>query len=323
MFVSDEVCGTMLVVSAAMTFALVALIVDTGSLPSTAAAEARFFVCWVLSIAYMARYRNERKLQFFGPSGMRWALFLRGCLTCGFVTLWWAALPMAPLGNLIAVIHCAPLLTVICSRIILGEKMLDVFPIQALLAAAGMCLIIQPPWLVAAIDSSQMTKDSGGGDYSLAIMAMIMGALIPIATRSTKSASWIEVEHVTSFVAVFVLNPINYCAQLSVKGEGELVGPHVSMLQLGAIVLAGMGSFFAVAMQTRGYQMADPGKASMFCYLEVPFGYLLQLMCTSDSSISMTSIIGAVLVLLSCLLGAGSRLYSSRKEAEKEVPLLG
>jgi len=322
MFVSDEVCGTMLVVSAAMSFALVALIVDTESLPSTVAAEARFFVCWLLSIAYMARYRNERKLHFFGPSGMRWALVLRGFLTCTYVTLWWAALPMAPLGDIIAVMYCAPLLTVIGSRLILGEKMLNVFPIQALLAVSGMCLITQPPWLVAAIGSSPPTEASGGGDYSLAFIAMILGALIPIATRNTQSASWIEVEHVTSFVAVFVLNPINYCAQQSVKGEVELVLPHVSVSQIGGILLAGMGSFVAVAMQTRGYQMADPGKASMFCYLEVPFGYLLQLIGTTDSSISMASIMGAALVLLSCLLGAASRLYSSRKETYEKLPLL-
>jgi len=323
MFVSDEVLGTMLVVSASMIFALVALVVNTGSLPEAISAEARFFVCWILAMGCMIRYRKERDLNFFGPAGMRGALVLRGFLTCSFVTLWWAALPMAPLGDLIAVIHAGPLVTVVCARLILGERMLEVFPIQALLAVSGVCLITQPPSLMAALGSSPMTEDSGGGDYSLAFLAMIAGALILIATSSTRDASWIEVEHVTSFLAFFILNPISYLAQQTDKGEGALVLPHVSTSALGCIVLAGVGSFAAVAMQTRGYQIADPGKASMFCYLEVPFGYFLQVVGTTDSSISMASVLGAVLVLLSCLLGAVWRSSSfSRQESDNMVPLM-
>lgn len=320
MSVSEEVFGTILVVSAAMTFALVALIVNTDTLPSIVAGEARFFVCWALAVVFMLRYRHERKLEWFGPAKIRWALAFRGFLTCGFVTLWWAALPMAPLGDCIAVIYCSPLFTVILSRLILGEKMLTVFPLQALLAILGMCLIIQPPCLVSALGLSQTVQTSG--NYTLVFAAMIVSCVMPIATRQTNAASWIEVEHVTSFLAVFVLNPAIYCAQRVAEGEDALVLLSVSLSEVGLVVLAALGSFVGVAMQTRGYQMADPGKACMYCYLEIPFAYFLQHVGTTNSSISRSSIIGAILVLLSCFLGAVARLCSSGGKSDNEVALL-
>jgi len=323
MLLSDQAQGTMLVVSAAMTFAMVALAVDKTTLPSTAAAETRFFICWLLSMGFMAMYRRERKLHLFGPPDIRWALVLRGFLTCGFVLLWWAALPMAPLGDCIAVIYCSPLLTVIFSRVILGEKMLGVWPIQALLATAGMCLIIQPPWLLKAFGQVPAETFSGDADYTLAIVAMLFSAILPVATKQTKDASWIEVEHVTSFLAVFVMIPLMHCAKLAMGGNPVLVLPEISNTEVGLVILAGIGSFVGVAMQTQGYQMADPGKASMFCYLEIPFAYFLQLVCTTQDSIPMSSMIGSLLVLLACLLGAVARLKISQKEIEeKKLPLL-
>jgi len=235
---------------------------------------------------------------------------------------------MAPLGDCIAVIYCSPLLTVILSRLMLGEKMLAVFPIQALLATSGMCLIIQPPWLLTALGSSPAEKTSSDANYTLVIAAMIVSAILPVATKQTKAASWIEVEHVTSFLAVFVMNPIIHCAKLAMRESASGVGfvlvlPDVGIAEVGLVMLAGIGSFVGVAMQTQGYQIADPGKASMFCYLEIPFAYFLQLVCTSHNSIAMSSVIGALLVLLACLLGAVSNLWSSRVEIEhNKLPLL-
>merc|ERR1712216_690214 len=100
----------------------------------------------------MLRYQSERELKWFGPAMIRWSLVLRGFLTCSFVTLWWAALPTAPLGDCIAVIYCSPLLTVLLSRVVLGEKILLVFPIRALSATIGMAFIVQPPSLLRAFN---------------------------------------------------------------------------------------------------------------------------------------------------------------------------
>eukprot|EP00746_Dinoflagellata_sp_MGD_P095500 gnl/MRDRNA2_/MRDRNA2_382641_c0_seq1.p1 gnl/MRDRNA2_/MRDRNA2_382641_c0~~gnl/MRDRNA2_/MRDRNA2_382641_c0_seq1.p1 ORF type:complete len:272 (-),score=31.78 gnl/MRDRNA2_/MRDRNA2_382641_c0_seq1:19-744(-) len=201
----------------------------------------------------------------------------------------------------------------------LGEKVPAVFPVQALLAVAGMCFILQPPLLLSAFGLAPASV-SRGGNYTLVVGAMIVSAIVPIVTRQTKEASWIEMEHVTSFLAVFILNPIIFCVKHAVKGEPLSPLTDVSAWEVGIIVLASFGSFAAVAMQTRGYQMADPGKAGMFNYLEIPFAYLLQLLDTHNP-ISTNSIIGAVLVLLACLLGAIAQLQISRA-ASLEVAII-
>lgn len=309
---SKQVVGTFLVVSAAFTFALVAFIVERDPLPTSLAAEARFIVCWLVSIVFMLRYRTERSLKWFGPSKMRWRLLFRGCLTCSFVTLWWAALPSAPLGDCIAVIYCAPIVTVCLSRVMLGEKVLAVFPIQALCAVAGAMFIVEPPFLVALLNPDRDARS--GGDYSFVIGALLVGAVTPIVTRQTKEASWIEVEHVTSFAAVFVLNPLSICVQQAAKGEFVLDLPDIDAYGVGLVVLAAMGSFLGVAMQTRGYQLAEPGKAGMYNYLEIPFGYVLQVIGT-DSPMTLFSIIGSCLILLSCLVGALAQVQKSKQNA--------
>jgi len=256
----------------------------------------------------MLRYQSERELKWFGPAMIRWSLVLRGFLTCSFVTLWWAALPTAPLGDCIAVIYCSPLLTVLLSRVVLGEKILLVFPIQALSATIGMAFIVQPPSLLRAFNLAP-AGDSTGGDYTLVFAAMVIGAIIPVVTRQTKDASWIEVMHVTNFLAAFVMMPFMFCLEQYVGGALATL-PSVGVFEAGLVVLAAIGSFMGVAMQTRGYQLAEPGKAGMYNYLEIPFAYLLQLIGT-PTPISAGSIIGAILILMGCLLGAVAQWLSS------------
>lgn len=181
-----------------------------------------------------------------------------------------------------------------------------VFPIQALLATVGVCFIVQPPVVLRAFGQAP-AHDSDGGSYTMLVAAMACSSLMPILTRQTREASWIEMEHVTNFLAVFVFNPLVFCIQQFVTGESLLAMPPIEVWEVGLIVLAASGSFAGVAMQTRGYQMAEPGKAGMFAYLEIPFAYVLQLIFTQNS-ISTTSIIGAILVLLACLLGAVASL---------------
>jgi drug/metabolite transporter (DMT)-like permease len=177
---------------------------------------------------------------------------------------------------------------------------------------------------VAAFGWTPSATTSGGEDYTLVFIAMIIGSINPIITWQTKEASWIEVEHVTSFLAVFVLNPAVYCVEIFLLKSETPALPSLSHSEAGLILLAGLGSFVGVAMQTRGYQMADPGKATMYCYLEIPFAYVLQTIGTARS-VSMHSVLGAILVLSSCFLDLAARGYSQQKEHREKnarMPLL-
>merc|ERR1719453_128725 len=115
-------------------------------------------------------------------------------------------------------------------------------------AITGMCFIVQPPLLSKALGMAPNSSD--GGNYMLVIVAMMVSAMMPIVTNKTKDASWIEVEHVTNFLAVFILNPLVFCFQQLAKGEAVLAMPDIDAWEVGLIVLAALGSFAGVAMQT-------------------------------------------------------------------------
>merc|ERR1719324_1470381 len=103
--------GTAFVVGAAMVFALGALVVKTDTLPLLPATECRFAVSWVVAIVFMLMFRKSRGLSWFGPKELRKLLLLKSAVSFGFITLWWAALRKAPLGNCVAIIYCSPILT--------------------------------------------------------------------------------------------------------------------------------------------------------------------------------------------------------------------
>eukprot|EP00746_Dinoflagellata_sp_MGD_P000040 gnl/MRDRNA2_/MRDRNA2_100076_c0_seq1.p1 gnl/MRDRNA2_/MRDRNA2_100076_c0~~gnl/MRDRNA2_/MRDRNA2_100076_c0_seq1.p1 ORF type:complete len:350 (+),score=42.47 gnl/MRDRNA2_/MRDRNA2_100076_c0_seq1:53-1051(+) len=306
---SEQVQGTCFVVGAAMVFALVALVVKTDTLPLLPATECRFAVSWVVAITFMLMFRKERGLSWFGPAELRKLLVLKSVVSFGFITLWWAALRRAPLGDCIAIIYSSPVLTSIWSRLIDGELLTCEFPFQVALVGTGVLLVINPPFIQAS--NTSMDAGTKSPDFSLVFLALVLCSLAPVVTRRTRACSWIEVEHVGAFLACIVLDPALMCVQFLVQGRVPGVQT-TGKLEVVLILLAALGSFIGIAMETKGYQMAEPGKAAMFRYVEVPFAYVLQHIGT-DEPVSQLAVCGSVLILTSCVLGA----YGHRKRAKE------
>jgi len=248
----------------------------------------------------MLKFRKSRGLSWFGPAELRKLLLLKSVVSFGFITLWWAALRRAPLGDCIAIIYSSPVLTSIWSFLLNGEQLNYEFPFQVALVATGVVLVINPPFIQA--QSTPIDFRSQSPDFSLVYVALMLSSLAPLVTRRTRACSWIEVEHVGAFLACGVLDPALMCTQYLVQG----VVPRLkttSTLEVLLILLAALGSFAGIAMETKGYQMAEPGKATMFRYVEVPFAYLLQCIGTAEA-VSSRAVCGSVLILTSCSLGA-------------------
>jgi drug/metabolite transporter (DMT)-like permease len=315
---SPDLRGGCCVVAAAMVFAVVGLIVKEDTLPPLIASEFRFLICWIMAAFFMLKSGKDSGLCWFGPPELRSMILVRGFLTSGFVMLWWTAIRMAPLGDCIAIIYTSPVLTVVLSKLVLGENWLRTFPIQAICAIAGVFFIAKPPFMadvwpeMFAVAQDTASKKA---DYRLVYVACVVSAWMPIATRQTKACSWIEVEHVTAALAVFVIHPVLFL----LKGFPDIaaVGGESGWGAV-LVVLAAVGSFTGVAIQTQGYQLADPGKACMFGYLEIPFGYVLQTLCTS-APLNLGGIVGSCLVLASCLLGIFEQLRLQRVREKAEV----
>jgi drug/metabolite transporter (DMT)-like permease len=313
---SEQVQGTCFVVGAAMVFALVALVVKTDTLPLLPATECRFAVSWAVAIIFMLMFRKERGLSWFGPAELRKLLVLKSFVSFGFITLWWAALRKAPLGDCIAIIYSSPVLTSIWSLLIDGEQLTREFPIQVALVATGVIFVVNPPFIQASIAPTDANTNSP--DFTLVFLSLILCSLAPLVTRRTRACSWIEVEHVGAFLACAVLDPALMCVQFLVQGVVPAMQT-TGKFEVVLILLAALGSFVGIAMETKGYQMAEPGKAAMFRYVEVPFAYLLQCLGTA-TPVSSRAVCGSVLILSSCVLGAYG--HHKRNANTKCEPLL-
>mmetsp|Transcript_24562 Transcript_24562/g.45220 ORF Transcript_24562/g.45220 Transcript_24562/m.45220 type:complete len:329 (-) Transcript_24562:235-1221(-) len=311
----EQIEGTCLVVGAACVFALVALVVKKDPVPVLVATECRFLVCWAVAIAFMLVYRGGRGLRWFGPPELRKWLFLKCAMSFIFITLWWTALRFAPFGDCIAIIYTSPLFTSLLSRVALKEMLPSVFPFQALLVAIGTVLVIDPPFLNAFFASSE-DRSSSDADYTYVFLALTACCIVPVVTRKARDCSWIEVEHVSACLASTMLDPSLLLCQYLISGSlPEL--PSSAPGELGLIALAAGGSFVGIAMETKGYQLADPGKASMFRYVEVPFAYMLQRFATSER-VEMKAVIGSILIIASCFLGLKRTKAMDAEEEDKK-----
>jgi len=311
---AEQLEGTCLVVGAACVFALVALVVKTDPLPVLAATECRFLVSWAVAIVFMLMYKSSRGLHWFGPPELRKWLVLKCALSFAFITLWWSALRQAPVGDCIAIIYCSPILTSLLSRALLGELLPGTFPLQVLLVSAGNVLVLDPPFLQQYF-SSAASSVGDGSDYRLVFMALAVCCIVPVVTRKTKDCSWIEVEHVSACLASACLDPVLMLGQYAVDGTAPVL-PSTGPREVLLIILAAMGSFLGIAMETKGYQLAEPGKATMFRYVEVPFAYVLQRLGTTEP-VKAQAVFGSLLIVASCFLGQASRFLG--KAAAKVV----
>jgi drug/metabolite transporter (DMT)-like permease len=310
---AEQAQGTCLVVSAACVFALVALVVKKDPLPVLLATECRFLVSWLVSIAFMLMYRTSRGLYWFGPPELRGWLLLKCAMSFAFITLWWSALRRAPVGDCIAIIYTSPILTSMLSRLALKESLPKQFPLRVALVSIGTILVLDPPFIHTLLfaslgGSSSTTPSSPDHDYTLVFLSLIAAAIVPIFTRKARDCSWIEVEHVSACLASTVLTPaLLLCQYFLTASNGSAVSTisksyAASPSEVGLIVLAAGGSFVGIAMETKGYQLAEVGKASMFRYVEVPFAYVLQRFATTEP-VRIQAVLGSILIIASCFLG--------------------
>jgi len=309
----EQIEGTCLVVGAALVFALVALVVQRDPLPVLVATECRFLVSWIVAIVFMLVFRKSRGLQWFGPRDLRKWLVLKCACSFVFITLWWAALERAPIGDCIAIIYSSPILVSLLSRVFLKEALPREFPAQVVLVSIGTILVMDPPF-VHALFASDPGDVSQHGDYTFVFLALGACAIVPIVTRKAKDCSWIEVEHVSACLASAILNPSLLFGQYLIYGTVPQL-PTAAPGEIGLIMVAAAGSFVGIAMETKGYQLAEVGKASMFRYLELPFGYLLQCVGT-NAPVHKQAVLGAVFILLSCILGL--KETTKAREAKKQ-----
>merc|ERR1719188_1982129 len=107
-----------------------------------------------------------------------------------------------------------------------------------------------------------------------------------------------------SVLSCAIFNPLALCTEalafgaVPQLGDEALQAPHLATMAAGALC-----TFLNLSFEIKGYQMAKPGKAAMFVYLEVPFGYFLQCL-REQRPVRLSAFVGSCLIIVSALLGA-------------------
>lgn len=155
-----------------------------------------------------------------------------------------------------------------------------------------------------------------GRGHVFLVMAVFLGGVTPLVTRMTHACSWIEVEHTNAGLSALVLNPLFAFAWSMVNAALPTLPPGTAGHMLLPLAVAGVLSFFGLAMETQGYQIAEPGKASSFRCLEIPFSFTLQHFGTS-TAVTAWDVAGGALIIGSAALGGWSQ-HSMLPEGEND-----
>uniref|UniRef100_A0A6U6KMX1 EamA domain-containing protein n=1 Tax=Zooxanthella nutricula TaxID=1333877 RepID=A0A6U6KMX1_9DINO len=300
--------GTAFVVLGALTHATVSLVIKENPFPLLLTTQIRWAVATAISAPLFLTYRASLHLKFCGPGGAPFWPVLKGSVVFLYILLWWLAVRDAPLGDCTAVMQTTPiLLTPVVTRLVLGESWPRYLVIRAPLAIVGLALVVDPPCIhywTGSLDSSAAIASRAPANYRNLLLAAAMSPALPLATHMTRGRNWIEVECVGSCVNCMFWNPLFISLSVLLVENPSPASSYdpATGLKVALIIVASMAAFLALALDTIGYQMAEPGKASMFRCLEVPYSFMLQRV-GSGQIVLWREVAGTCLILLALGIG--------------------
>lgn len=279
------------------------------------------FVEWPAERIMAVRYTIDFVLCFSActVSGLRvparpicLILLLRGTSYCSFIGFLWAALRSClPLGDVVVlVVTFSPISVVLLARLVLGEAIPRLWPLQFLLCVIGAALVNMP---VDANATCPVTTSS------LPLAAAFAGALMNLASRRVKDVPSPLVCIFNDVVAV--LFAVLYMALLSPAG---LAIPKAEDENLWFVILSAFIGWAGLICNVKGYQTVSvTAVASIAAFVSVPLGYFMQVVVFQKAP-DLTSVLGATLIVCTNV-GVTWQKYKAAQvavEAEKQKPLL-
>lgn len=308
---NNEGLGLATVGLAHILFGVAAVVVKLQTLPLLQLVQLRLAAQLFFAVPLATLYRPPGT-PLFGAPAVRPYLIARAAAQWTLVLLWWSALAYLPIGEATSIVFMGPLWATLFSVVLLKERCLRVFPLQAAMCTLGVLLIAQPEKLFTALGiTTGRTGSQDRGDSQLlgmlcALGASLAGGIGPVIVRLCGDTHWSQFEVVTSSFNGFILTPlavlVQYCVLLGggVHGDEGAAAVAWRWTVEGTLLALSIGAILLVALilHTKGYQMATPSRSSMVAYIEIPFSLLVQWLGFNEAPNALC-LVGSGLILLS------------------------
>jgi len=236
----------------------------------------------------------QQRVSFIGNR----PLLLLGRGLSGFIALVFIfyAIANIPLGDVAILSQTSPLFVVLFSVLFLGEKFsLQIF-ILTLLSLGGVALVVHPTF----------------HQFNLATWAAlasgVLAACAYIAIRQLHATeSFLTMVFYFSFISMFFTFPL-------VIFKGVTPRPFILFL----LLFGGLVGTFAQLLLTHAYKLQEASKIAPFAYTAVVFSFLMGVLFF-DEIPNKSSIIGSLLIILSCIFLTRSQRKVGIKNSEEVV----
>lgn len=257
-----------------------------------------FCLCMTMWVVF--RYEVPR------PKVILWLIF-RGIFYIVFLVFFWASLQSClPLGDVIVLsITFAPMFLVLLTRMLLGEKIPNGWPLQFFICVIGALLVNKP-----------MAPDPTCSPTTalLPMAAAFAGALSNLVSRQNKDVPPPVVCVFNDVIALIYATVTTALSSDSASLLPDRIDKNVVLL-----ALAGLAGWSGLLCNVKGYQTVSVAAVgSIAQYVSVPLGYFIQV-AVFGQPIDTLSAIGATIIACTNVTVMVSKYYAAKAPKEEVV----
>lgn len=233
-------------------------------------------------------------------------LFLRGLAYVTFIWLFWASLKSClPLGDVVlTVITFSPACLVVMARLLLGEKIPRMWPLQFGLCVIGAVLVHKPMLPDQTCPSSTAL---------LPLASAFINSLMNLASRNVKDVPSPVVCVYNDIVAVVFAVLTSFLSSV----EASLIPEQIDK-NLGLIVLAGIIGWCGLISNLKGYQSVSVSAiASIAAQTAIPLAYLIQVVVFGEMPDALSAV-GVLLIACTNFAVVMSKYFAAKAEIDEQ-----
>eukprot|EP01084_Bolivina_argentea_P026655 49587_1 len=233
------------------------------------------------------------------------------------VSYFWA-ITVIPLGDASCIFYYCPLLIIFIAHFYLKEALPNIFILisSLILTISGITFIsITPSYLMNILFGNIKVESLNIYGVIAILLSGLSWTASCILIRQAKHSHVLQLEMVNSFQSLFIWTPLlslinHYTVNNPILGDIFMFHNWAfDIKSMCIMILIGCLGYFGILLMTLGYQLGDATKVSMLEYIVIVFSFGYQILLFGNIP-TMYQSIGAILVIIGCLLPVGEEMYN-------------